>query len=77
MIINSFNHGEDPKVGMGLGSPITQITQLALPSELDHFIKEVLRIKYYIRYMDDLILIHHDKEYLKYCLEEIRKFIEP
>lgn len=77
MIINSFNHGEDPEVGMGLGSPITQITQLALPNELDHFIKEVLRIKYYIRYMDDLILIHHSKEHLKYCLEEIRKFIEP
>ena len=77
MIIDSFNHGEDPETGMGLGSPITQITQLALPDELDHFIKEVLGIKHYIRYMDDFMLIHHDKEYLKYCLEEIRKFIKP
>lgn len=77
MIIESFNHGEDPKVGMGLGSPITQITQLALPDELEHFIKENLKIQYYIRYMDDFTLIHHDKEYLKYCLEEIKKRIEP
>lgn len=77
MIIDSFNHGEDPEVGMGLGSPITQLTQLALPDELDHFIKEKLKIKYYIRYMDDLILIHHDKEYLNYCLKEIKNFIEP
>ena len=77
MIIESFNHGEDPKVGMGLGSPITQITQLALPDELEHFIKEKMKIKYYIRYMDDFTLIHHDKEYLKYCLEEIKKRIEP
>lgn len=77
MIIDSYNHGKDPKVGMGLGSPITQITQLALPDELDHHIKEVLKIKGYIRYNDDFNLIHHDKEYLKYCLEEIRRFIEP
>ena len=49
MIIDSFNHGEDPNIGMGLGSPITQITQLALPDELDHFIKEVLGIKCYLR----------------------------
>lgn len=76
-IIDSFNHGEDPEVGMGLGSPITQLTQLALPNELDHFIKEVLGIKYYIRYMDDFYLIHPDREYLVHCLEEIRKFIEP
>ena len=69
MIIESFNHGEDPNMGMGLGSPITQITQLALPDELEHFIKETLKIKHYIRYMDDFMLIHHDKEYLKYCLE--------
>ena len=25
--------------------------------------------------MDDFILIHQDKEYLKYCLEEIKKFL--
>jgi hypothetical protein len=39
---------------------------------LDHVIKENLRIKYYGRYMDDLYLIHADKEYLKYCLSEIK-----
>ena len=38
-------------------------------------IKERLGIKFYGRYMDDFYLIHHDKEYLQYCLEEIRKFL--
>ena len=28
-------------------------------NDLDHFIKEKLRIHHYIRYMDDLIFIHH------------------
>ena len=42
---------------------------------MDHFIKEKLHIKYYIRYQDDGILLEHDKEYLKYCLDEINKFV--
>ena len=41
--------------------------------EIDRLIKEKLKIKYYVRYMDDMILIYHDKEYLKYCRQEIEK----
>ena len=44
---------------------------------MDHMIKERLGIKFYGRYMDDFYLIHPDKEYLLYCLEEIRKFLVP
>lgn len=76
MIIDSYNHGEDPEIGMGLGSPITQLTQLALPNEIDHMIKEELRIKYSVRYMDDTIIIHHDKEHLKYCLKRISEALK-
>jgi RNA-directed DNA polymerase len=74
-IIESFNQGENPDVGMGLGSQITQLTQLAVLDKMDHMIKERLNIKQYIRYMDDFILIHPDKEYLKYCLEEINNHV--
>lgn len=44
-------------------------------NELDHFIKDDLKIKSYVRYMDDGVLIHNDKEYLKYCLKKIEKII--
>ena len=57
--------------GIGLGSQASQLTELLMLNDLDHFIKEKLHIKYYIRYMDDFILIHQDKEYLQYCLKEI------
>ncbi len=40
-------------------------------SDMDLLIKEKLRIRHYIRYMDNFTLLHHDKEYLKYCLAEI------
>lgn len=71
-IIDSF--GGD--VGIGLGSQISQLIELAVLDDLDHYIKEQLRIKYYIRYMDDFILIHHDKEYIKYCLQQIKQRVE-
>ena len=71
-IIDSFDQGEDPTIGMGLGSQITQITQLAVPDIIDHLIKERYHIRYYIRYMDDFILIHEDMEHLKRYRDEIR-----
>lgn len=67
-IVDSF--GGDK--GIGLGSQVSQLIALAVLDDLDHYIKERLRIKHYIRYMDDFILVHPDKEYLKTC----RKIIE-
>lgn len=58
---------------LGLGSETSQILAINYPNFIDHYIKEVLHIKEYARYMDDSYLIHHDKEYLKYCLSEIEK----
>ena len=66
-IINSFTQGENPDIGMGLGSQVTQLVELAVLDDLDHFIKEQLHIKQYIRYMDDFMLFHEDKAYLLYC----------
>lgn len=45
---------------------------MAFLNSLDHYIKERLRIKQYIRYMDDSIIIHENKEYLEKCLEKIK-----
>lgn len=66
-VIDSF--GGD--VGIGLGSQISQLVELAVLDDLDHYIKEVLRVKHYVRYMDDLILIHEDKDFLKQCKQVI------
>lgn len=58
-------------LSLGLGSQVSQISAIYYPNKIDHFIKEILRIKYYARYMDDSYLIHESKEYLEYCLEKI------
>lgn len=62
-----------PGKSLGLGSEVSQNLAIFFPNKLDHFIKEKLGIEFYGRYMDDLYLIHADKEYLRYCLAEIEK----
>lgn len=59
-------------VGVGLGSQISQVFALASANRLDHYVKEVCRIKGYGRYMDDGYLIHRDKAYLQKCLAGIK-----
>jgi len=71
-LITVFGEGKS----LGLGSQVSQVCAIFYPDILDHFIKEKLRIKYYGRYMDDLYLIHHDKNYLIYCLEKIKEECE-
>lgn len=71
-IIDSF--GGDH--GIGLGSQASQLIELSLLDDLDHFIKERLRIRHYIRYMDDFLLIHEDRAVLENALCEIREKVE-
>jgi retron-type reverse transcriptase len=59
--------------GLPIGNTTSQILAIFYLNELDHYIKEELKIKHYIRYMDDFILIHSDKEYLKYCFKIIEE----
>lgn len=61
------------EVGYNPGSQIVQIVGITALDKIDHYIKERLRVKYYIRYMDDFILIHNDKNFLEQCLNEIKE----
>lgn len=61
--------------GYNPGSQMIQIAGISVLDPLDHFIKEKLHVKWYLRYMDDFILIHPDKDYLACCKERIREFL--
>jgi len=71
--IDSFHTPNRPNTGQPLGNQTSQWFALLYLNELDHYIKEKLRIKHYIRYMDDFILLHHNKTYLWQCLKEIEQ----
>lgn len=66
-----------PRYKKGKGLPIgymsSQVLALLYLNDLDHYIKEELNIKYYIRYMDDFLLFHPDKEYLNICKIKIEE----
>lgn len=66
-----YNEGK----GLPIGNMTSQIMAIFYLNDIDHFIKENLHIKYYIRYMDDGILLSNNKNYLIYCLNEINKLI--
>lgn len=59
--------------GYNPGSQLVQIAGISVLNPLDHYIKERLRVHHYIRYMDDLILIHPDRAFLERCAAEINQ----
>jgi hypothetical protein len=70
-IIDSYETNED--VGLPLGNQASQWFALYYLDSVDRLIKERLQIKFYVRYMDDFVLIHNDKSRLRYCLNEIQR----
>jgi hypothetical protein len=42
---------------------------------LNHFIKEERRAAYYARYMDDFVILRHDKAYLRELWTDIETFV--
>ena len=61
--------------GLPIGNMTSQILAIFYLNNLDHFIKEKLKAKYYVRYIDDGVLLSGDKKYLRYCLDEINNFV--
>lgn len=57
-----------------MGNQSSQWFTLYYLDRLDRFIKERLKVKYYVRYMDDGVLIHYDKEFLKKALAKTQIF---
>lgn len=57
--------------GINLGSEAPQIFAIYYLSFIDHFIKVVKGVKYYGRYMDDILIIGSDKSELKALCGEI------
>lgn len=58
-------------IGLPLGNQSSQWFALFYLNKIDRYIKEDLRVKNYVRYMDDMILIHRDKSFLRECKNKI------
>ncbi len=72
----TFKIIDSEEAGLGIGNMTSQVLAIFYLNDLDHYIKEDLKIKYYVRYQDDFLLFHPSKKYLKECLEKIKLFLE-
>lgn len=71
MAILDWQYTEE--TGFNPGSQMVQIAGIAVLDKLDHYIKEQLRVKCYIRYMDDFILLSQDERFLNHCKSNVRQ----
>lgn len=55
--------------GLPIGNFTSQYLANLYLAYFDHWMKEDLGIKYYYRYMDDIVILHHSKETLHYILD--------
>lgn len=69
-VVRSFSKG------LPLGNITSQLFANIYLNELDRFIKHELKVKYYIRYCDDFVILSISKSYLENLIPRIRNFLK-
>ena len=64
------------KKGMPLGNLTSQFFANIYLNELDYFVKHKLKAKYYVRYVDDFIILHNSEKQLESWKEQINNFLK-
>jgi len=72
-IIKSFK--KYPNKGIPLGNVTSQLFANIYLNELDQFMKHKLKVKYYVRYCDDFVILSKDEKYLRNLIKEIDCFL--
>jgi RNA-directed DNA polymerase len=65
----------DSAPGLPIGNYLSQYLANFYLTYFDHWIKEVLRVKYYFRYADDLVILSHSKTHLHSIFTRIREYL--
>ena len=65
----------DIQTGIPIGNYLSQYSGNLYLSDFDHFVKEQLHVKYYFRYMDDIIILAATKEELHYYQKQIEAYL--
>ena len=65
----------DSADGIPIGNYLSQYLANLYLTYFDHWVKEVLRVKYYFRYADDIVFLHGDKEYLHDLFRKVERYL--
>jgi retron-type reverse transcriptase len=74
-VIQSYQTEDHPGVGIPIGALTSQLFANITLDPLDHVLKESERVTYYARYMDDFVIIHHDREFLHTLWKDIETYL--
>ena len=66
---------QGPEFGLPIGNLSSQFFANGLLDALDQFVKHELRVRHYIRYVDDLVLLHESPQQLNAWLAAIAAFL--
>ena len=76
MVVKILREQYEGESGYNPGSQLIQIAGISVLDGFDHFVKERLRVKFYIRYMDDFLMISNDKAYLEECKARAQEYLK-
>lgn len=62
--------------GLPIGNLTSQLFSNVYLDDFDHFVKYKLGCKYYGRYMDDFVIVHQDREYLKSIISVLKEYLQ-
>ncbi len=67
-----IDNGGNAGKGLPIGNLTSQFLANVYLNDLDHYLKDQLGIRYYIRYMDDMVVFSNDKDEIKtikHCIQ--------
>ncbi len=67
--------GVAPGHGLPIGNLSSQVLANFYLNGLDHYCKHELGLRYYGRYVDDMVIIHEDKDFLASCIPRIGSWL--
>lgn len=73
-VISSF-HTTDSGVGLPLGNLTSQLLVNVYMHEFDMYLKQELKVKYYLRYADDFAILSDNRKYLEDILPKLHVFL--
>jgi len=73
-IIESFQSTGSGK-GLPLGNLTSQLLVNVYMNEFDQFVKHKIKLKHYLRYADDFVIMYHDKKVLMDVLPKVQSFL--
>jgi retron-type reverse transcriptase len=75
-VVGSFSCGSlTSSKGLPLGNLTSQLLVNIYMNEFDQYVKHKFKVKYYIRYADDFVVLSRDREWLRSILRYIAMFL--